>query len=105
MSGYPADQAGQALGRLPGKSASPVAESRISSRESARFGLSAYGPDEGYFRFGLGGSLSYWLTPEESITGLAGVSQLTGDAEDSPIVDDIGDVTQAYVGAFIRYRF
>ena len=26
LSGYPADQAGQALGRLPGKPASPVAE-------------------------------------------------------------------------------
>ncbi|SFH55711.1 MipA/OmpV family protein [Modicisalibacter xianhensis] len=77
----------------------------ISSRESARSGLSAYNPDNGYFRFGLGGSLSYWLTPEWSITGLAGVSQLTGDAEDSPIVEDIGDATQAYAGAFIRYRF
>lgn len=77
----------------------------ISSSESTRSGLAAYEPGDGYFRASLGGSLSYWLTPEWSITGLAGASQLTGDAEDSPIVDDIGDAMQAYAGAFVSYRF
>lgn len=77
----------------------------ISLRESLRSGLSTYDPADGYLRIGLSGSLSYWLTPEWSITGLASVSQLTGDAEDSPIVDDIGDATQAYAGAFVSYKF
>lgn len=77
----------------------------ISPGESARSGLSAYDPEDGYFRVGVRASVSYWLTPEWSVTGLAGVSQLTGDAEDSPIVDDIGDATQTSAGAFIRYRF
>lgn len=77
----------------------------ISSRESARSGLDAYEPSDGYFRAGIGGSLSYWLTPEWSVTAMAGVTRLTGDAEDSPIVDDIGNATQAYTGAFVSYRF
>ena len=77
----------------------------ISSRESVRSGLRSYDSDDGYLRFRLGGSLSYQLTSDWSITGLASVSQLTGDAKDSPIVDDIGDVTQAYLGAFVNYKF
>ncbi|MEX2516281.1 MAG: MipA/OmpV family protein [Gammaproteobacteria bacterium] len=77
----------------------------ISSRENVRSGLSAFNPGDGYFRIGLGGTLSYWLTPDWSITGLASVSRLTGDAKDSPIVVDIGDATQAYAGVFVSYRF
>lgn len=77
----------------------------ISPRESVRSGLSAYDPADGYLRIGLRGSLRYRLTPEWSLTGLASVSQLTGDAKDSPIVDDIGDATQAYAGAFVSYEF
>lgn len=77
----------------------------ISSRESARSGLSTYDPGDGYLRIGLSGRLSYWLTTEWSITGLASVSRLTGEASDSPIVDDIGDATQAYAGAFVSYKF
>ncbi len=77
----------------------------ISSRESVRSGLRSYDSDDGYLCIRFGGSLSYQLTSDWSITGLASVSQLTGDAKDSPIVDDIGDTTQAYVGAFVNYKF
>ena len=77
----------------------------ISSSESVRSGLSPYDPSNGYLRVGVSGSLTYWLTPEWSITGLTGVSQLTGDAKDSPIVDDSGDASQAYAGAFVSYKF
>ncbi|MEQ7869622.1 MipA/OmpV family protein [Chromohalobacter israelensis] len=77
----------------------------ISARESRRSGLDAYSPSEGYFRIGADASASYYLTRTWSVTGLVGVSRLTGDAKDSPIVDEIGDATQAYVGGFINYNF
>ena len=77
----------------------------ISSQGSARSGLAAYEADNGYLRIGLAGSLSYRLTPTWSITGLVGVSRLTGDAKDSPIVNDVGDATQAIAGAFVSYHF
>ncbi|HCW90097.1 MAG TPA: MipA/OmpV family protein [Marinobacter sp.] len=76
----------------------------ISPGESVRSGLRAYSPD-GYFRFGLTGSLGYQLTEQWSVAAIAGVSQLTGDAKDSPIVDELGDATQAYTGLFTSYSF
>ena len=76
----------------------------ISDTESARSGLASYSPD-GYARYGLTGSLTYSLSAQWSVTATAGVSQLTGDAEDSPIVSDIGEATQAYTGVFMSYRF
>ncbi|MFN2408806.1 MAG: MipA/OmpV family protein, partial [Halomonas sp.] len=36
---------------------------------------------------------------------LVGVSRLTGDAADSPIVKDEGDETQVMGGALINYHF
>lgn len=77
----------------------------VSRRESARSGIDAYDPDDGYFTLGADASLSYYITRQWSITGLVGVARLTGDAEDSPIVDDIGDATQWRAGAFINYHF
>ncbi|MDV6318159.1 MipA/OmpV family protein [Chromohalobacter sp. HP20-39] len=77
----------------------------ISARESQRSGLDVYTPSEGYFKVGADASLSYHFTQAWSVTGMVGVSRLTGDAKDSPIVDDIGDATQAYAGGFINYNF
>lgn len=77
----------------------------ISPVESARSGLAVYRPNDGYFRMGLTSSLSYYLTRDWSVTGLLGVSRLTGDAADSPIVDDVGDETQVMGGALINYHF
>jgi MipA family protein len=76
----------------------------ISDTESARSGLAPYSPD-GYLRFGVTGSLTYSLAAQWAVTATAGVSQLTGDAEDSPIVRDIGEATQAYTGLFLSYKF
>lgn len=77
----------------------------VSRGESARSGINAYDPDDGYFAIGGDASLSYYLTRQWSVTGLVGVSRLTGDAADSPIVDDLGDSTQWRAGAFINYHF
>lgn len=77
----------------------------VSSQDSARSGIAAYDPSDGYLRYGVSGTISYALTPSWSLTGLLGVTYLTGDAADSPIVDDLGDELQAVAGAFISYRF
>ncbi|WP_240493116.1 MipA/OmpV family protein [Kushneria phosphatilytica] len=77
----------------------------VSQRESTRSGIDAYNPDNGYFSIGTDASLSYYITRQWSITGLVGVARLTGDAKDSPIVDDIGDATQWRAGAVINYHF
>lgn len=77
----------------------------VSAQDSARSGVAAYTPGSGYWRYGLSGTLSYSLTPVWSLTALAGVTYLSGDAGDSPIVDDEGDALQPMLGAFISYRF
>ncbi|WP_150995407.1 MULTISPECIES: MipA/OmpV family protein [Marinobacter] len=45
------------------------------------------------------------MSPSWSLTGIVGMTYLTGDAKDSPIVEDIGSATQAFGGALINYRF
>ena len=77
----------------------------VSAADAARSGLAHYRPDEGYLRLGLTGSISYRFAPDWSITGLAGITQLTGDAEDSPIVSQAGDATQTLAGAVLSYHF
>lgn len=77
----------------------------ISAPESARSGLAPYDADEGYLRLRFGGALTYSLTSNWSVTGLAGISYLTGEAKSSPIVQDIGDEIQRFGGVLVNYRF
>ncbi|MBP5979908.1 MAG: MipA/OmpV family protein [Halomonas sp.] len=77
----------------------------VSPYESARSGIAAYAADDGAFSVGANASLSYYLAPQWSVTGVVGVSKLTGDASDSPIVDDLGSDVQWRTGAFINYHF
>lgn len=77
----------------------------VSPNESARSGIAAYESDDGAFSVGANASLSYYLTPQWSVTGVVGVAKLTGDASDSPIVDDLGSDVQWRTGAFINYHF
>ena len=48
---------------------------------------------------------AYRLTDHWRLTGAFGYSRLFGDAEDSPIVDDVGDPNQFLVGVGAAYRF
>lgn len=77
----------------------------VSPADSARSGIAAFEADDGAFTLGANASLSYYLTEQWSVTGLLGVSKLTGDASDSPIVDDVGSDVQWRTGAFINYHF
>jgi outer membrane protein len=76
----------------------------VSARDSARSGVRAYRPDDGYWRAGLNAALSYDLGPKWTATGFIGTSYLTGDAADSPIVDELGSQWQAIGGVSLTYR-
>lgn len=77
----------------------------VSAQDSLRSGIAPYNPDGGYWRLGLGSSLTYALTPEWAATGFVGTSYLTGNASDSPIVDDLGSEWQTITGVSLSYRF
>lgn len=77
----------------------------VSARDSARSGLNQYHASSGYLRLGLSGNISYQFADSWNLTGIAGVTQLTGDAKDSPIVKQVGDATQVLTGVLISYQF
>ncbi|MGO1246187.1 MAG: MipA/OmpV family protein [Oceanisphaera sp.] len=77
----------------------------VSARDSARSGLKQYQASEGYLRLGLTGNVSYQFAQRWTLTGVAGVTQLTGDAKDSPIVKQVGDATQVLTGVVLNYNF
>jgi outer membrane protein len=49
--------------------------------------------------------VTYSFASGFSITGLASVTQLLGDASDSPVTDDEGSATQLLGGAILNYNF
>ncbi|MBO9471388.1 MipA/OmpV family protein [Endozoicomonas sp. G2_2] len=73
--------------------------------EAARLGVSSYGAAGGLSSVGLDASLTYLVTEQWSVTTPAGMSQLLGDAADSPIVDDLGSATQASFAVPLGYQF
>jgi len=77
----------------------------VSAADAARSGLNADDADGVYFAAELGGRLTFQPAPAWSVSALGSVSRLFGDAADSPIVDDIGDADQAFVGVTFAYRF
>lgn len=68
-------------------------------------GYAPYAADGGIKDYGLGLTVVVPLGDAWSLTGLASVSQLTGDAADSPIVATGGSETQLTLGLFAGYRF
>lgn len=77
----------------------------LTAGEAARVGVAPFAAAGGAGEAGLGGTLTYAWTRRWSVTAVAGVSQLIGDAADSPIVDDLGDATQLTGGLFLGYEF
>ncbi|WP_019935144.1 MipA/OmpV family protein [Oceanimonas smirnovii] len=78
---------------------------RVSARDALKSGFQRYEPGDGYWRLGLSGHVNYRFASHWSVTGLAGITQLTGDAKDSPIVRDAGDDVQALAGMVLSYHF
>lgn len=77
----------------------------VSAQDSLRSGIAPYNPDGGYWRLRVSSSLTYALTPEWSATGFVGTSYLTGNAADSPIVDELGSEWQTITGVSLNYNF
>jgi MipA family protein len=64
-----------------------------------------YAADGGIKDWGVGLTAVVPIGDSWSLTGIASVSQLTGDAADSPIVAAQGSETQVTLGLFAGYRF
>ncbi|MDX6749044.1 MipA/OmpV family protein [Geminicoccaceae bacterium 1502E] len=77
----------------------------VSGRDARRSGLERFNADDGLKDLTLGGQLSWIVTENWLVTGLAGYTRLLEDAEDSPIVADRGDQDQLYGGLLVNYRF
>lgn len=72
---------------------------------ASTLGYAPYAADGGIRSYGLGLSAFTPVSDSWAITVIAGVSQITGDAADSPIVADEGSDTQYVVGVFAGYSF
>jgi outer membrane scaffolding protein for murein synthesis (MipA/OmpV family) len=64
-----------------------------------------YAADGGIKDYGLSAMVVVPLSDSWSVTGLASVNVLTGDAADSPLVQAQGSETQFMAGLFLGYRF
>lgn len=72
---------------------------------ASTLGYAPYAANGGIKDYGIGLTVVVPLDNSWSVTGLASVSRLTGDAADSPIVDAQGSETQVTLGLFAGYRF
>jgi len=77
----------------------------IDTANALRSGFSTYDAKGGIKDVGLSVNATYLWTEHWSITGMVGVTQLVGDAADSPIVDDAGSATQGIAVLGLGYRF
>jgi outer membrane protein len=77
----------------------------IDAADAAASGLDEFNADEGFKDVNFGGALSYRFLERWSVAALGTYAHLLGDAEDSPVVDDVGDANQFFGGVLINYRF
>jgi len=77
----------------------------VDAADSIRSGLPMYSADSGFYEVGLNVTYSWNFTGAWNLIGIAGVSQLVGDADDdSPVVDE-GSETQGKLGFIVTYAF
>ncbi len=72
---------------------------------ASALGYAPYAADGGVKDYGVGLTVVQPLGGAWSLTAIASVSRLTGDAADSPIVAVQGSETQVTLGLFAGYRF
>jgi outer membrane protein len=77
----------------------------VDADNSSRSGLSQYDADSGIKDFGAMLNLGYAPWDHWGVTGILGLKRLTGDAEDSPVVDLEGSENQFFGGVMVTYRF
>jgi outer membrane protein len=77
----------------------------IDAADAAASGLDQYDADEGFKDISFGGALSYRFLERWRVAVLGTYARLLNDAEDSPIVDDVGNANQFFGGAVVNYQF
>jgi len=77
----------------------------VTPEQSVRSGYRPYSAGAGFKNVGFAASLTWRVAERTAVTALAEVSQLLGDAADSPIVDQKGSATQGFAGLALSYRF
>lgn len=77
----------------------------VDAGDALRSGFSTYDAKGGIKDIGLSMNVTYMWTESWGITGMLGVTQLVGDAADSPIVKDAGSATQGVGTLGVVYRF
>ncbi|HXD07813.1 MAG TPA: MipA/OmpV family protein [Burkholderiaceae bacterium] len=73
----------------------------VSPAQSARTGYAVHEPGAGVRDVRATASITYYLTSEWSFTALAGVSQLQGDAKDSPITRERNGVNGVLAASYL----
>jgi outer membrane protein len=77
----------------------------VNDAGAAASGLQAFDAGGG-FRDVSAAVIGTWaVTRSWGVVGIARISQLVGDAAESPVVDDAGDATQVFGGVAISYAF
>ena len=77
----------------------------VKSSDAVRSGLSKYSADEGFKDTGLSLTAHYKFNDAWGIGGLVKYTRMLNDAEDSPLVDDVGDKNQLGAVVAMTYSF
>jgi outer membrane protein len=77
----------------------------VDGSDAASSGLPPYDADGGVKDYGLGIGADYKFTKAWGLVAAFNYFRLTGDAEDSPIVDDEGDKNQFKAALALSYSF
>lgn len=77
----------------------------LDQRDAQVLGVEPYRAGSGLTASRLQGRLIYLMDRDWSLTAVAGVGRLLNDAKDSPVVDDLGDANEGYLGLVLAYTF
>ena len=77
----------------------------ITPSQSARSGRPAFSPDGGFWNVGGGVNARYLFDENWGLLGALGYQRITGDAADSPLVDDEGSANQYFGSLVVFYAF
>lgn len=77
----------------------------IDAADAVASGLDEFDADEGFKDVGLDLRLAWSSAANWGVTASASYKRLLNDAEDSPVVDDVGDENQFFGGLALTYSF
>lgn len=77
----------------------------VDAGQSARSGLQPYSPDGGLLSYGAGAVTIVPITQTVSTTLFVSYERLSGDAADSPLVQERGSENQGVAGVALTYKF